>query len=153
MLDHNMKDAEVLRDSVSLEENERPQYKLYSFGCVMIAAFFASVLLGGILMAINYNRLGDKVAARKTLFFSILGFILTVVVSILIPENVSPLVISLPIMMGMAQAMKQLQGPIIAKHVERQGQFESKWKAFGISFFCGLVLGILVFVLVFISFL
>lgn len=100
-------------------------------------------------MAINYNRLGDKVAARKTLFFSFLGFILILVVLILIPDYVPSLAISLPIMMAMAQIMKQLQGPIIAEHLERKGQLESKWTAFGISILCALAIGILVFVLCF----
>lgn len=153
MSDSNVKDAVVLRGRIYFEQNDRPLYKLYSVGCVMIATCIASVLLGGIFMAINYYRLGDKVAARKTLFFSFLGFVLTVVVSILIPDNVPSLLISLPFVMAIAQIMKQLQGPIIAKHLARKGLLESKWTALGISMFFVLVIGILVFVLFFVPYL
>lgn len=124
-------------------ESEKPPYKLYSLGSVIIATIFASVFIGGILMAINYKRLGNKVAAWKTLGFSFLALIANLVIANLLPANIPPLVFSLPILLAMGQMMSHLQGRFLAEHVNNQGQLESKWKAFGIAFIGMLAIGAL----------
>lgn len=124
-------------------ESEKPRYKLYSVGGVAIATFFASVFMGGIFMAINYKRLGNKVAAWKTLGFSFLALVANLVIADRLPANVPPMVLSLPFLLAMGQAMSQLQGRFLAEHVKNQGQLESKWKAFGIAFIAILAVGAL----------
>jgi disulfide bond formation protein DsbB len=133
-------------------ESEKPAYKLYSVGGVAIATFFASVFMGGIFMAINYKRLGNKVAAWKTLGFSFLALVANLVIADLLPANVPPMVLSLPFLLAMGQAMSQLQGRLLAEHVHNQGQLESKWKAFGIAFIVVLAVGALLYVLFILSF-
>jgi disulfide bond formation protein DsbB len=133
-------------------ESEKPAYKLYSVGGVAIATFFASVFMGGIFMAINYKRLGNKVAAWKTLGFSFLALVANLVIADLLPANVPPMVLSLPFLLAMGQAMSQFQGHFLAEHVKNQGQLESKWKAFGIAFIVMLAVGALLYVLFILSF-
>lgn len=132
-------------------ESEKPAYKLYSVGGVAIATFFASVFMGGIFMAINYKRLGNKVAAWKTLGFSFLALVANLVIADLLPANVPPMVLSLPFLLAMGQAMSQFQGRFLAEHVQNQGQLESKWKAFGIAFIVMLAVGALLYVLFILS--
>lgn len=132
-------------------ESEKPPYKLYSVGGVAIATFFASVLMGGIFMAINYKRLGNKVAAWKTLGFSFLALIANLVIAGLLPANIPPMILSLPFLLAMGQIMNQQQGRFLAEHVNNQGQLESKWKAFGIAFITMLAVGALLYVLFILS--
>lgn len=148
---NNVGNESELQGSLSSSENEKPPYKLYSVGGVAIATFFASVLMGGIFMAINYKRLGNKVAAWKTLGFSFLALIANLVIAGLLPANIPPMILSLPFLLAMGQIMNQQQGRFLTEHVNNQGQLESKWKAFGIAFITMLAVGALLYVLFILS--
>lgn len=110
-----------------------PVYKLYSTRAVVIASFFGTPLAGGYLMAKNYQQLGNKTYARRALFYSLLAVIVSFCLGIVLPDAVPPMAVTLPVVMAMGQAMKQLQGTALEEHQKKQGQFESCWKAWGIS--------------------
>lgn len=113
--------------------NRAPGYKLFSVKGTMIASFFGTPLAGGYLMAKNYQRLGNQSGARQALFYSLLAVIASLIAGYLLPESFPSMSVSLPILIGMGQAMKQLQGSALEQHLQNHGQYESCWKAWGIS--------------------
>lgn len=110
-----------------------PEYKLYGTKAVVIATFFGSALAGGYLMAKNYQRLGNKTGAKQALIYTFLAVIASLIAGYLLPESVPPFAVSLPVLVTMGQATKQLQGPAFEQHLQNHGQYESCWKAWGIS--------------------
>ena len=116
-----------------------PPYKLFSLAGVVIAAIFGSVLAGGIFMAINYDRLGKPKEAARTYWITFLVSVVALVIGIVLPQNVDPMVLSIPLLLGVWQAMKGYQLPLVNHHLAQQGKMESNWKAFGLSLLIGAV--------------
>lgn len=57
--------------------NGKPQYTLYSPLAIALASFFGiGILIGGILMAINYHRVRRPFLVGTTVLFSVLAQIL-----------------------------------------------------------------------------
>ncbi|MFK3660267.1 hypothetical protein ACI2I2_07040 [Scandinavium sp. NPDC088450] len=122
-----------IQNSIGGIDEHIPPYKLYSWGGVIVASLFGTILAGGILMGMNYQRMGMQKEATKTYWITVLVTIAGMTVGTLMPESVSPTTLSVPLLLGISYAAKQLQGPAISQHIEAQGQMESNWKAFGLS--------------------
>ena len=69
------------------ERQQTPAYALYPTKAVVWATAFGSPLAGGIVMAINYGRLGKLSAKRKTLLWSTIATIVLFTVVLLVPED------------------------------------------------------------------
>lgn len=110
-----------------------PKYKLYSIKAVVIATIFGTPLAGGYLISRNFSVLGNKKYALWSIVFAVLAILVSFVLGNVIPENVPPMVVSLPILFVITQLMKTLQGSALDQHLSHGGKLESCWKAFGIS--------------------
>lgn len=115
------------------------QPKLYSEASIIIATLFGGFVAGGFIMSRNYNRLGESYkekfafwlgAAGTALFFTVMHFLPTENWDI--PKTIYyvPQIIILGLILEVTQK-KQLK-----LHIAEEGEFESNWKAFGISLLC-----------------
>ncbi len=123
------------------DEPSCPAYKLYSIGAVTLATVLGSLLAGGIVMAINYKRLGQGAAAVHAVFWSLVATVVIIGAGMLIPEDVKiPNVAFLaPQIIGMYYLAKSLQGPAIEAHPGEGGSLASNWGAAGIGILTGIV--------------
>lgn len=131
------------------DEHNIPAYKLFSLPGVVIAAVFGSVLVGGILIGMNYQRLGEVHKARLTFWLTALATLAGVFGAMLMPDDGPATPFAVSLIVALAFLMKQLQGPFIARHLEQKGLMESNWKALGISLL--VMIGAVVFIVFFIA--
>lgn len=110
-----------------------PEYKLYTPKGVMIATFFGTAIAGGYLIAKNYKRLGNDSGAWQAMFYSLLVVIGSFIVGSFLPDNFPSMAVSVPVLFGMGVVMKHRQGAALEQHLQNHGQYESCWKAWGIS--------------------
>jgi hypothetical protein len=118
-----------------------PTYRLYDTTAIGIAAFFGAPIAGTALMAINYRRLGRH---KDAVAIFLAGLLVTVAVCVLaavfsLPQWVTG---AIPILLFTViyQLGKNLQGPIIARHINQGGELSSRWAAFGLSVVCCIAL-------------
>jgi hypothetical protein len=110
---------------------------LYNSSAVTLATFFGTPAAGSVLMAINYQRLGEKANAVLAV---VLGFLVTGLAlgfGYVLPNGVGyPL--GLGLLVGMRLVATKLQGEAVARHVSQGGRLGSKWVAFGVgmAFLC-----------------
>ena len=109
-----------------------PTYTLYDAKAVALATFFGSTLAGGLLMALNETRLGEKGKAAGTATLAFFGTALLIGIEWMLPQA-----LTLPIAIGLVFAMKAIaqstQGMELDEHLRQGGQLASRWKAFWIS--------------------
>ncbi len=136
--------------NANLEVKPQGDFNLYKISGVGIATFFGTMFAGGILMAINFKRLGNDVAAKKALIFSALATFVIFLIIFLIPEavDVPDAVFTLPQLFAMVQIAKKYQQDDIDTHAANNGGLASNWKAFGIGF---LTMAVLLAVIVVLS--
>ncbi len=121
-------------DASSLDD--RRTIKLYSPDGVGIAAFIGSLPAGAILLASNYRKLRDPAAARKTLWYGLLGTVGLLLFAILVRQwsthwtNVG---LEVGITVSMYHLAKQLQGAAYEEHIRHGGLRASNWRAAGIG--------------------
>ncbi|KKM15575.1 hypothetical protein LCGC14_1694690 [marine sediment metagenome] len=128
-------------DDIPVDDEGRsiPAYALYPVKAVAWATFFGSPLAGGIVMAINYGRLGRPGAKRNALLWSALATAALFTVIFLIPDDLSipHSVFYIPQLAAMYAIAHSLQGPAIKLHRERGGSLASVWRAVGVGCVCG----------------
>lgn len=99
-----------------------PDYKLFSAGQIFGATLFGSIVVGQLMLALNYVKLKDaKRAARK--FISSFGFLVLLAA---IPQ-----LIILPTMcfiLTFFNEFKRRQNNKFTRHLARGGKQYSKWK-------------------------
>lgn len=110
-------------------------FQLYKVSGVGLATFLGTPIAGGILMAKNFQRLGNRAAAKKTLLLSILATITVFILAYFIPETleISGIALTMPQLLIMIMLTKQLQESDIKQHEEFGGAMASNWKAFGVA--------------------
>jgi hypothetical protein len=133
-------------DNVRVNDEGRvvPAYALYSARAAMWATFCGSVLAGGIVLAINYARLGQRRELLNTLLWSALGTAALIAIAHLPQEDRSILApilhpVQIAVMWVVAHS---IQGPAIERHRERGGSLASAWSAVGIGCICGLFMSV-----------
>jgi hypothetical protein len=135
----------------SMEGPFRPDYKLYSAGSIALATFFGSPVAGGVLMAINYRRLGRLAAAVHAVVWTFLFTAALITVALMLPDDVhipnSAFVV--PQIVAMYFVAASLQGPDVAEHEGRGGLRASAWGAAGIGILVGVVIAAIIFGAVF----
>jgi hypothetical protein len=115
-------------------------YKLFSVGSMMLAAFLGSPAAGGVLLAINYLRLGRATAA---VFWGLVLLLITCVIFWLameLPDEVPGAMFLVPQLVIMYVIANSLQGKIITAHQRSGGRMISNWAAAGIGLFVCLVI-------------
>jgi hypothetical protein len=122
-------------------KDERPLVELYRLKAVVWATFFGTVLGGGVIMAINYSRLGRRRACAAMLVCTALASLVVIWVAAVLPAD-HPL---LGLLFTGAQLAvvyviaRGLQGHAIESNPG--GRFVSTWWAVGIGLICLLVAG------------
>jgi len=125
--------------------------KLYKISGIGLAAFFGTIFASGILMAINYQRLGYQAAAKKTLVWSGIATLVLFGIIFLIPEDtkIPNSAFTIPQIIAMVQLAKRYQQDKLEAHVASGGLLASNWKAFGISLLVLIPLFLLIFTVAF----
>lgn len=121
-------EADLIPESLS----DTPQVKIYKVAGVGIATLFGGLIAGGLVLSINFKRLGKFSAAKKALWFSILAFIILIPILFVLPDSFPSMVITVVQIMAMVNITKNYLASTIAAHEEAQ-MLESNWKAAGIG--------------------
>ncbi|BBM02952.1 hypothetical protein [Microbulbifer sp. GL-2] len=118
-----------------LETKKKSVSPLYKISGIGVATFVGSILAGGVLMYLNYKRLGLYDKATKCIVISIVATIAIFGVVYLIPEdiNIPNIAFTIPQVIAMVQIAKSQQEALINEHISSGGTMSSNWKAFGIS--------------------
>lgn len=114
---------------------ENPGYKLFSAGQIAAGTFFGSILTGGYMLASNYSNLGEKSKARRTTVLSICGFVLLLIGTMGLFDEMSEHssrrmmhMLNLVIAIGFLWLIKKLQGIEYTNHIAEGGERVSNWK-------------------------
>ena len=117
---------------------DTPTFTLHPVRGVVWAAFWGSPIAAGIVMAINYSRMGKKTAARTAIVIGALGTVALSFFGLAIPAGINipgswfwvpPLVVAY----SMAKAF---QGDCIRAHLRTGGAVASGWPSVGIGLLC-----------------
>lgn len=130
-----------LDETVEPVPEERPTYSLYSVHAVVLAAFLGSPVAAGIVMAVNYSRLGRSTAAWQALSVGLLASGALFAAAFLIPDdlNIPNVVYQIPVLAGAYYAAENLQGKLIQRHMAHRGKIASMWGSAGIGIACLIV--------------
>ncbi len=63
---------------------ESPDYKLYSSGQMTVATILCSIVSGGLLLASNYSKLGDRKKARQAIYLTIAVFTVQLIINVIL---------------------------------------------------------------------
>jgi hypothetical protein len=113
--------------------------KLYSPGSVTIATLLGSPLAGAIVMALNYDRMGQRKTAWQCCALGFVGTVALFALGIIFPKL--PNGAAVGSVVGMYYAAKSAQGPQFQQHIQQGGRADSPWKAAGIGLLCLVVIG------------
>ncbi|BFM09152.1 hypothetical protein [Halioxenophilus aromaticivorans] len=135
----------------NLENEQAPAFSLFKLNGIVIATFVGSAVAGGILMYINFKRLGLPDKANKSLLYSIIGFVLLMIASIFIPyaDKIPNIAFTVAQVVALLHFSKEHLGPLIDSHAANGGELASNWKAFGIGLLVLLPVVAFVFLLAF----
>lgn len=125
-----------------------PAYTLHPIRGVVWAAFWGTPVAAGIVMAINYRRVGNGSAARKALVLGLLATVALFVVIFAIPgevlDSIPNAVFYVPQLAIVHLIAKSYQHELVQEHSEKGGVVASAWPSVGIGVLClPLVLGAL----------
>lgn len=121
--------AEQIPQGTPQADVPAPTYTLYDARAVTLATFFGSPIAGGILMAINYRRLGDAGKAAAAVIATIVATGLAVLIGWNAPQSGAS-IIGIAMVLVTSVIARRLQGQDIAEHVKQGGQLGSRWRAF-----------------------
>jgi len=121
---------------------------LYSARSVVLATFLGSLLAGGVLLAVNYRRLGRPGAALRAIIGALFGEAALLALALALPADlhIPNIAFTVAQMFLMSYLAKLLQGEALRTHVASGGPVASGWAAAGIGLlFGGALLGGLLF--------
>lgn len=122
---------DIARDSAALP---RPPYKLFTVGHVVLATFLGSPAAGGVILAINYHRLGRGAAVWHAAGWSLLATALLLAFATVGPDlPVGSSAYWVPQLLGMYFIANSLQGQLLTEHRAKQGRLSSAWLAAGVG--------------------
>jgi len=124
--------------SASTSTLAAPTYVLYSDRAVILGSLIGWPLGAGLLMTLNYLRLGDRSKAVACLALAALATGIEYSVIHTIPAIFRPpLAIAVAFSMGAVAA--GLQGQAVASHVSHGGAKASLWSAAGVTLLCSAI--------------
>jgi len=117
---------------------QRPAYKLFSSGCVIIATIVGSVLAGGALLALNFRRLGRPRAAWITLGVSVAASAAVLAMAFLVPDSMMSEKAMRAVLIGIQVVIASVVSRVVMgkefdHHTSLGGRFAPKWAAAGIG--------------------
>lgn len=132
-------------------ESEAADVTLHPIKGILVAAFLGTFVGAGVVMAINYARIGKKTAAYATALASVVATVAVLAVIFALPEDlpIPNLVFIVPQLLLVYLVAKKLQGQIVEDHADRGGSVASQWPSAGIGLLCLVVVAVGVFATVF----
>ena len=124
------------------------QQALYSPQAVGLATFLGSPIAGGIIMAMNYRRLGRLASGRIAIVGGLIATAALVGLGFALPEHSPAFLTAILPFLVMFQVAKQLQGEAVERHRRSGGKIASMWKASAIGLGCLLALMAIVIAIV-----
>ena len=117
---------------------DAPDFTLHPVRGAVWAAVWGAPVAAGIVMAINYSRMGRTAAARVMVLAAIVATVALVGLVLAIPEDVNIpnaafIVLQLVVVYAIANA---LQGERIRSHAAQGGTVASAWPSVGIGLLC-----------------
>ena len=116
--------------------------RLFTPGSVFWATFMSLPLAGGIVLAVNYSRFGERGKAVRAVLGSVVWSLVDAVLILLIPDQakLGGAGIGGILAVVMWQIARDEQGPLVAAHRASGGGVYSKWLgvAIGLSTLAGL---------------
>ena len=120
--------------------DDRPSYILHPLRGVVWAAFWGTPVAAGIIMAINYGRIGRKSAARNVAVLGVIATVILCAIIVLIPDDVLDsipnAVFYVPQLVFVYMFAKSVQNDLIEKHIANGGSLASAWPSVGIGVIC-----------------
>lgn len=123
------------QNSNKFPKNKIPNIKLYKTTGIIIASILGSVIAGGFLLSRNFKQLGKEDAAKKTIIYSTVGFIILSILAYKAPTGWEHLLSVLALLQFVAIiAITQItQEHEIKTHLSKGGKLHSNWRALCIS--------------------
>lgn len=130
---------------------EWPKYTLFTPTSVAIASFLGGCLGGGVVMAINYTRVGKAANAVAMIIASLVLLAALVVAVVFVPqlEGVPGVILNVAQATVMCLIAQLLQGHMLADHMRRGGDTASGWLGAGIGCLTSVVLAVVLVGLLF----
>ncbi|SRR6266446_3068552 len=123
---------------------EQREIKLHSRAAVTLATVIGLPIAGCILLAQNYQRLGNTRAARNAMAWGASTSLLLLAVGFILPDSVPHFILPLAYTIAMYNLASAIQGSTYSSHITNGGARSSLWMAVGVGFLClFVVLGIL----------
>ncbi len=105
--------------------------KLFTPRHVLLVTLLGGPLGGAMALAANYRAFNDPGNVFRTLGFGVVGTLILMTVSVLLPENVPGAAIAIGIAFGCRILTEQLQGPQLIHHLEKGATPHSGWRVAG----------------------
>jgi hypothetical protein len=128
-----------------------PTIKLYLPGQIAWATFLGAPIAGCVLLAYNYRRLGDSMAATLAWISGVIGTILILVLSFFLPERFPNFALPAAYTFGMYQCAKALQGKAYEDWLAKGGVKGSTWVATGIGLLCLILILVALFAVILVA--
>lgn len=117
-------------EALSGAQERRPdEIPMFSSGQVILTALLGGPLGPSWLMMSNFTQMGFPDKARKTMWIGILGTLVLLAISMMLPENMPGMIPTLAIVFGYAQWFNKTQ----AETFQRSGVRKSWWLTVGLS--------------------
>lgn len=135
----NMPDAEATLSDQREVVAERPIYKLYSPGQIIVITYIATPMAGATLLAVSFGRLGRTDSARKAVIWGGVSTIALAVLAFFTPPNIPRVIVYfLPVVhtLIMNWIVNETYKKGYENHIARIGGRGSNWYVAGIGLLC-----------------
>jgi hypothetical protein len=105
--------------------------KLFTPRHVLLITLLGGPLGGAMAMAANYRAFNDTGNLFRTLGFGVVGTLILMTISVLLPENVPGAAIAVGIAFACRILTEQLQGPMLIRHLEKGATPHNGWRVAG----------------------
>lgn len=105
--------------------------KLFTPRHVLLITLLGGPLGAAMAIASNYRAFNDPGNLGRSLGFGVVGTLLLMTLSVLLPENVPGAVISIGSAFACRILTEQLQGPQLRTHIESGATLHSGWRVAG----------------------
>ena len=110
--------------------------RLFSVGQIVLATFLGAPIAGFLLLARNYQRLGNKAYARVSLLWGVVATAVLLTVTWYLPENFPNAALPVAYCIAMRVVVNYLQGATIETHLATGGMKGSWGRVIVVGLIC-----------------
>jgi len=131
----------VINEQEHKENSVSNSVKYFDITSIVITSLLASAIGGGVLIAINYERMGKSYALWLTLISTlVLSLVSFIIVFSILPDLIYTYLILHAIQVVLVWKFSQLlQGVKLEEHRNSGGEFSSIWAALGVGFLASFI--------------